>query len=307
MCAALAAISVMTMMMTTNQGGVPDALSLDKPGIVIRAPHDLSPAGVIPLKIDVEADMRTDDALRGFLIEAVSLALVRQDRPGVFLDAAYNPHQIGYPLEAIGEDGVAYHVPAVPLGDPRDTTGRMVEYDLGQGFVDRGSGRYFLLGGFAKWWAAPQVISIRDLSGPAPADQRPLPVAAVAIPPSAVPPTTPILAIGKLGGRRFLRVKLPPTEGGHAAQPAKGEKPFFTIVGFHLQTHGGSVGGVFAPQIAAGTTPVGIEATVSFASFASFDRARMNRREIPGHWVFLLFYDDQVSEPINVTLAKTDY
>jgi hypothetical protein len=64
---------------------------------------------------------------------------------------------------------------------------------------------------------------------------------------------------------------------------------------------------VFTPQIASGAPPGAIEATVSFASFASFDRGRMNRREIPGHWVFLLFYDDQVSDPLNVTLAKTDY
>ena len=55
-CAALAGISVMTMM-TTDQWNVPDAIWLDRPGIVIRAPHDVSPAGAIPLKIDVEADL----------------------------------------------------------------------------------------------------------------------------------------------------------------------------------------------------------------------------------------------------------
>jgi hypothetical protein len=303
---AIAAISVITMM-TTRPGDAPDTLSLDAPGIVIRAPRDLSPSGTIPLKIDVEADMRTADALRGFLIEAVSLALVRQDRPGVFLDSAYNPHRTGYLDEAIGEDGVAYHVPANPIGDPRDTTGRMVEYDLGHGFVDRGSGQYCLLGGFAKWWSAPQVISIRDLSGPAPTDQRPLPVVANTLASSSLPMARPLLAIGKLGGRRFLRVKLPSPVVARVAETAKGEKPFFTIVGFHLQTHGGAVGGVFTPRITAGATTGALEASISFAAFASFDRVRMNRRRIPGHWVFLLFYGDQVSEPLEVTLADTDY
>ena len=296
--AVLAGISVTTMM-TTRAGRASDFLELDKPGIAIRAPRDLSPARAIPLKISVEADMPTDDALHGFLIGAVSLALVRQDRPGVLLGAAYDPHQIGYPEDHLLDDAAGSHEPP-PKRDPRDTSGEMIEFQLGHGFVDRGSGRYFLLGGFAKWWTAPQLIHVSDPGGPAPVGDRPLPVAASAIPPPFVPPSRPILEIGELGGRRFLRVRLP-----HAGSRAKtAVKPFFTIVGFHLQTHGGSVARVFTPQAAAGTTAGAIEATVSFASFG---RERLNRREIPGHWVFLLFHDDQVSEPLDVTLAKTDY
>lgn len=131
-------------------------------------------------------------------------------------------------------------------------------------------------------------------------------MAASPVGPPFIPPSQPILELGELGGRRFLRVKLPAPAAAHAAAIAKATKPFFTIVGLHLQNAGGSVGGVFTPQIAAGT-PVAIEATVSFASFTAFDPGRMNRREIPGHWVFLLFHDDQVSEPLSVTLSKTDY
>jgi hypothetical protein len=331
MYARLAGILVMTMMTNNENDDQPDVVWLDGPGISIRAPHHLSSAHAIPLKIDFEADMRTDDALGGFLLGAVSLALVRQDRPGILLGAAYNPHQFGYPnesgfgIESSSDSPSVLGVPSEsphssrPRRDPRDTTGSMVEYQFGRGVVDRGSGRYFLLGGFAKWWVAPQVIRISDPRGPAPVADRPVPVAAAALAPPRVPPSRPILELGELGGRRFLRVMLPPsaptptptsTPALHAAPPAKAAKaarPFFTIVGFHLQNHGGSVGGVFTPKISAGPTPSAIEATVSFASFAPFDSARMNRREIPGAWVFLLFHDDQVSGPLNVTLAKSDY
>ena len=311
--AALAAISVMTMM-TTNQGDGSDVLWLDKPGIVIRAPHHLSPARPIPLKIDVEAGMHTDDELGGNLIQAVSLVLVRQDRPGVFLGGAYNLHEIGYPEDfGLGDDrssvlGLEHELPDPhPKHDPRDTSGEMVESMFGHGFVDRGSGRYFLLGGFAKWWAAPQTIHISDPAGPAPVDQRPVFVAAAAVAPPFVPPARPMLEIGELGGRHFLRVILPPSAPAHGSPPAKAAKPFFTIVGFHLQNRGGSVAGVFTPQLATGSTAGAIESTVSFKAFASFDPGRMNRREIPGSWVFLLFAGDQVSEPLTVTLSKSDY
>jgi len=173
--------------------------------------------------------------------------------------------------------------------------------------VSQGSGRYFLLGGFAKWWAAPQVIRISDPAGPAPVADRPLPVAAIALAPPFVPPSRPILELGELGGRRFLRVRLPAPAAAHGTGPATVARPFFTIVGFHLQNRGGSAGGVFTPQATVGPRPGAIEATVSFAAFSSFDPARMNRRQIPGHWVFLLFHDDQVSDPLEVTLSKTDY
>lgn len=299
--AALARILVMTTMMT-DPGDDTDFLWLDKPGIVIRAPHHLSPARAIPLKIDVEADVRTDDALGGSLIDAVSLVLVRQDRPGVFSSAAYNPHEIGYPEER-GVGRASSSPP--PHRDSRDSSGQMVEYNLGHGVVDRGSGRYFLLGGFAKWWAAPQVIHISDPDGPAPVDDRPVPVAATAIAPPFVPPSRPILELGELVGRHFLRVKLPPAaRGAHAAPAEKAGRPFFTIVGFHLQNHGGTVGRVFTPQVPAGSASAGIEATVSFVSL---DRDRMNRREISGNWVFLLFNGDQASEPLTVTLTKSNY
>ena len=304
---ALAGMLVLTMMTTNDEGAQAKEVWLDRPGIVIQAPHHLSEARAIPLTIDVGADPPTDAALRGFLVGAVSLVLVRQDHPGLLLDAAYDPHQLGYPPENFGGAGDAPTFASSEHADPRNVLGETIRYDFGARFVDRGSGRYLLLGAFAKWWAAPQAIRISDPAGPAPVDQPPFPVAAVALAPPFVPPSRPILEIGQLGGRRFLRVTLPPQGAAHGASPAKGAKPFFTIVGFHLQNRGGSVGGVFTPQIAAGTTPGAIEATVSFAAFAPFDRARMNRREIPGHWVFLLFYDDQVSEPLNVTLAKTDY
>jgi hypothetical protein len=302
MCAALAGLSVMTTMMT-NPGEVPDFLGLDNPGIVIRAPHHLSPARAIPLKVAVEADMRTDEALRGFLIPAVRLVLVRQDRPGIFFDGAYDPHLSGYPEDlGLGDDSSSPGPPEPR--DSRDTTGDMVEHELGHGVVDRGSGRYFLLGKFAKWWAPPQTIHISDPRGPAPADRRPVPVAATSVTPPFVAPSRPTLEISELGGRHFLRVTLPPPAPAlHASSPEKGAKPFFTIVGFHLQTHGGAVGRVFTPQVPASTTSA-IESTVSFASF---DRDHMNRREISGPWVFLLFSGDQVSEPLTVTLTKSDY
>lgn len=320
-CATLAGISVMAMM-KTNDSDDPDSPWLDKPGIVLRAPHHLSPARAIPLKIDVEADTHTDDALRGFLVGAISLVLVRQDRPGILIGAAYNPHQIGYPPEHFGLSDA----PSSALGlssdssdsprerpDPRNTSGETIEYQLGAGVVDRGSGRYFLLGGFAKWWAAPQVIHISDPAGPAPVEDRPLPVAATVLAPPWVPPLQPVLEIGELGGRRFLRVVLPPPPpsaaasahaGSHAAKPiATPAKPFFTIVGFHLKNTGGAAGAVFAPKVPAGAESGAIEATVSFASFHSDD---LVRRTIAGAWAFLLFYGDQVSQPLNVTLVKTD-
>jgi len=299
----LAGVLVLTMMTTNEDNAQAKDVWLDRPGIVIQAPHHLSQARAIPLTIDVGADPRTEDALEGFLVGAVSLALVRQDRPGVFLDAAYNPHQRGYPPENFG---VGDNSSPSRHEDPRNIDGETIEYQFGGRVVSQGSGRYFLLGGFAKWWAAPQVIHISDPAGPAPVQDRPRPVAAAPVGPPFIPPSRPILELGELGGRRFLRVKLPAPAATHVAATAKTTKPFFTIVGLHLQNTGGSVGGVFTPQIAAGT-PVAIEATVSFASFTAFDPGRMNRREIPGHWVFLLFHDDQVSEPLNVTLSKADY
>jgi hypothetical protein len=299
----VAGMLVLTMMTTYDETQAKEVW-LDQPGIVIQAPRHMSEARAIPLTIDIGADPRTDEALAGFPVGAVSVVLVRQDRPGIFLGAAFDPHQSGYPPETFGVGRDSSHVSE--HDDPRNVIGETIEYEFGGRVLSQGSGRYFLLGGFAKWWAAPQVIRISDPAGPAPVQDRPMPVAASAVGPPFVRPARPILELGELGARRFLRVKLPAPVAAHAVAPAKTAKPFFTIVGLHLQNTGGSVGGVFTPQIAA-ATPVAIEATVSFASFAAFDPGRMNRREIPGHWVFLLFHDDQVSDPLNVILAKTDY
>lgn len=136
----LAEMLVLTMMTTNEDDTQAREVWLDRPGIVIQAPHHLSQARAIPLTIDVGADPHTEDALQGFLVGAVSLALVRQDRPGVFLDAAYSPHDRGYPPEGFG---VGDNSSPSQHEDPRNIHGETIEYQFGGRVVSQGSGQLF--------------------------------------------------------------------------------------------------------------------------------------------------------------------
>src|SRR5581483_4887787 len=124
----LAGMLVLTMMTTNDQGAEAKEVWLDQPGIVIQAPHHLSEARAIPVTIDVGADPPTDAALRGFLVGAVSLVLVRQDHPGLLLDAAYDPHQLGYPPENFGVAGDSPASRSTEHADPRNVLGETIEY-----------------------------------------------------------------------------------------------------------------------------------------------------------------------------------
>ena len=84
-----------------------------------------------------------------------------------------------------------------PAANP-NIHGETIEYQFGGRVVSQGSARYFLLGGFAKWWAAPQVIRISDPAGPAPVQDRPRPVAASPVAPPFTQPSQPILELGEL-------------------------------------------------------------------------------------------------------------
>ena len=311
----------MVMSMTTTTM-LPDGVELEEwfdpeLGIAIRAPHHASLPGPIPIKVDVGADDRTHAAIKGFFDGAVDLIMVRRDRPGAFYVPTYDPHQIGYPPVGFGEEEPVGAAP-YKKGDPRDVVGETLHVDLAENqSVRQGSATYFLIGGFARWWSKPHSIRIVSPDGPAPVDERPLRVASVEVATTAgAPPTpsVPTLRLDQLGSRQFLRAILPPPAHPRAAPPSSPPpsgrsrttvaKPFFTVVGFRLQSRGGSVMRVFTPLVpsgdaggATGATHGAIESTIAFSSFEYISA---------GPWVFLLFVGDQISEPLKVTLTNAD-
>jgi hypothetical protein len=277
---------------------------LEAPGMTVRAPAEAPAAGPIPVSLDIGADDRTYWDNDGVIDEAVRVALVRRDRPGLLFVPIFDrerrdPDQP--PLRGRPSDDV--------LDSRSGVTSETETFDIADARVlSPGSATYFLVAAFAKWWARPHRLRLVDGHGPAPVTDQPVSIAAVRPPASGGARSSragphhafkaPSLRLGRTHGRAFLRatVRLPATVQPPPDQPAP--KPFFTVVGFNLCPTGGAAGAVFAPEAPPKPQETVATSAVSFAALSqSFS---------PGRWVFLLFAGDEVSTPLEVVLTEED-
>jgi hypothetical protein len=216
-----------------------DGPSVPRPSAAVKlqCPGEAPSRGPIPVEVTLDANARTYWDNQGILDQALSIVLVRRDRPGLMTVAKVDPS--------------AMVMPPSPLPDrPSDEAlardgARVTEqksYDvLAYGRQHPGAADYFVVATFADAWAGPVRLGVTDPSGPlAPTpDVSGLAAATAQAQGQAENPAIPsspavVTRLGEQGGK-------PAIVGGFRVPADKGPDPFVTLLLANLRTTGGTL------------------------------------------------------------------
>ena len=266
-------------------------------GVKLRCPSDAAASGPIPVEVEMTADARTYWDNQGILDNALTVALVRRDRPGLQFLAKVDREAIMSPESVL---------PGRPADADLDAdTSVTVEektLDARGGSVDAGAAEYFVIAAFSKWWVMPGRLRIQDSQGRVRAfPDRPRPID-TRLDRRARREQTPIgLSITKdrVDGRAVLRASLrgPRSAGPHDTVASRPEKPWLTVLGFHLRERGGASGGLFALGERNGVVGE-VDAVVPFSALTPAVNG--------GRWIFFAFVGDESSAPTEILLNDAD-
>lgn len=219
----------------------------------------------------MSADMRTYWDNDGIIDKALTVALVRRDRPGLRFLAKIDPRAIMLPDKPLPGRPSDAQLDA-------DTSVVMEQRVLNAMAFQQGAAEYLVTGAFSKWWTGPSELHVTDplkrvcppeLARPAP-DGRPW----------RVRPRT--------SERRELRLEhagdqdclVVPIRAGLLEEPAEVARgygqPWVTLVGFRLCSRGGGCGGNFA-----------VEHSESLAGEVLIPLGALAPTPSEGHWLFL--------------------
>jgi hypothetical protein len=270
---------------------------MDDHGISLTCPADAPASGPIPVEVHMRADPRTYWDNDGILDNALTVALVRRDRPGLRFLPMVDPH--------------AHMLPDPPLpGRPADTELDAEQWTVGEvkqldatlpAEHARGSADYFVTAGFSKWWAGPcelKSTASPDSRAPAPApdhapDGRPWPVQALA--PGAIVKTR--LERGKQGSALVLPFHADLSKRGFPQGERHGHA-WLTVLAFHLTTKGGASGGIFAIDVQRTAGEVSGQVSIPVSLLVPGPTA--------GRWLFQAFLAHEALSPAEVTLTDDD-
>jgi hypothetical protein len=203
--------------------------------VKLRCPGEAPSRGPIPVEVTLDADARTYWDNQGILDQALSIVLVRRDRPGLMAVAKVDPS--------------AMMMPPSPLpGRPSDEalardSARVTEqksYDvLAYGRQHPGAADYFVVAAFADAWAGPVRLRVTDPSsshGPTPDVSGLVAAAAQAEAQNPAIPSSPavVVRLGEHGGKAAI-------VGGFRAPSDKLPNPFITLLLANLRPTGGTL------------------------------------------------------------------
>jgi hypothetical protein len=271
---------------------------MDDHGISLTCPAEAPASGPIPVEAHMRADPRTYWDNEGILDNALTVALVRRDRPGLRFLPKIDPHAIMLPDPPL---------PGRPTDQQLDaerwTVGEVKQLDATLPAEHaRGAADYFVTAGFSKWWAGPCELKSTaplDRRAPAPAadhapDGRPWPVQALS------PGASFKIRVerGKQGSTLVLPFHVDLSKRGF---PQPGERyghAWLTVLGFHLTTKGGACGGLFAIDVQRTAGAVSGQVAVPLPFLVPGPTA--------GRWLFQAFLGYEALSPAEVTLTDAD-
>jgi len=270
---------------------------MDTPGISITCPAEGLPSEPILIEAVMRADARTYWDNDGILDKALTIGLVRCDRPGLlFLDKI---------------DPRALMMPDEPLpGRPTDSelaadTGIVTEVTyLDVGSLPRGhqgSADYLVTAAFSTWWGGVRPLRINGPDGTVlPSNQAPQ------LGPGAQPwvvrhsPTTgdPSIRLERTTEGAFL--VLPLQGGSPPMETGQGGRAWLTVLAFKMDTRGGACGGLFDLGLRSQLASVGGSGEAVIALSA------LTPRPDAGCWIVLGFNGDGTLPPSEIWLADDD-
>jgi hypothetical protein len=239
--------------------------------------------------------MRTYWDNNGLIGRALTVAVLRRDRPGLRLLAKIDPRAIMLPDTLL--DGR-------PSDDELDSDNATVSEDK---VLDarpweearRGAAEYYVTGSFSKWWAGVRELRVTDprnheasweVARPGP-DGRPW---------RARPHVTDeasSIRLEREGSEDFLAI---PIAAGLFARPAWTDPgsggPWLSVVGFNLCTRGGACGGDFAIEVE--QPGLAADVWIPLTSLAA--------TKLTGDWLFLAVAGGQLVAPTEVHLRADD-
>jgi len=270
---------------------------MDDHGISLTFPPEAPASGPIPVEATLRADPTTYWDNDGILDKALTVALVRRDRPGLRLLETIDPHALMLPdaplpgrpsdAELAAERWTVAEVKPLDATTPDETL--------------RGQGDYFVVGGFATFWTGPFELRMTD------AKARRAPAPAPARRPDGSP--WPVRILGR---EALARARVEAEAGGRvlvlpfhvdlsrrAFPPGEERGPaWLTVLGLRLASQGGACGGLYAIELERASTELSGEVSIPLASLGPVPGA--------GRWLFQAFIGHQALSPAEVTLPNDD-
>jgi len=264
-------------------------------GITLTCPSEASGTEPIPVKVEMRGNMRTYWDNDGIIDKALTVAILRRDRPGLrFLDKI-DPNVIMLPDEPL---------PGRPSDEVLDADPAMVTelktFDAAPLPQSQpGSAEYLVTGAFSNWWAGVRELRVLDpLNRVRPPalprlglDGRTLPVR------SRGTQEESQLRFEGAGENRCLVV---PVGAGLLKQEVWAKRgqgqPWLTVVGFNLCSRGGGCGGSFAIETVEDDSSGDVLIPSSMLSAMPFNR----------NWLFLGIVCDELLPPTEIRIEGED-
>ncbi len=267
---------------------------MQEPGIKLVCPPEGRGTDPIPVQVRISADMRTYWDNNGLIGRALTVAVLRRDRPGVRLLAQVDPRAImlsdtplhGRPSdEELDSDNATVSEDKVLDARPWEEVGR-------------GAAEYYVTGSFSKWWAGVRELRVTDPRNhiaPSEAPGRDRDGRAWKVRPRLADQEATIHAESANDGE-YLAV--PITAGLFAGPqwlPRGREQPWLSVVGFNLSTRGGVCGGDFAIEVGQSEGAADILLPLEALSLTPLE----------GHWLFLGVAGGLLVPPAEIRLGAS--
>jgi hypothetical protein len=245
-------------------------------GITVDCPAEAKATEAIPVHVVMRGNERTYWDNDGIIDKALTVALLRRDRPGLSFLAKIDPRAIMLPDQPL---------PGRPSDQELDASTVMVveKRTLDAAAPEqwgRGAAEYFVTGAFSQWWSGVRELRVTD---PA---KRVAPPAVPRLGPDGRPwkvrprmtnEDSPI-RLERAGDEACLVI---PIRAGLFAGPEWASRgtdvPWVSVVGFNLRSRGGGCGESFA--IDAGGSEVGGEVSIPIRA--------LSLMPIEGEWLFM--------------------
>lgn len=266
-------------------------------GISLTFPAEAPAAGPVPVEVTMRADPRTYWDNDGIIDKALTVALVRRDRPGLRLLETIDPHAIMLPDQPLPgrPSDVQLDAECWTVSEAKRLDAAAPDPRL------RGAADYFLVGAFSRWSAGPFALTLTDPQRrPAPA--QPAPRAA-----DGRPWPVRLLPADRLGSVRVERSGKGPVlvlpfdvSRPEASSPSDeaAEPTWLTVLGLHLNSKGGACGGLFALDVEPRSPRLCGEIALPLASLAP--------DPVAGRWRFQGFIGHHALPPAELTLSHDD-
>lgn len=263
---------------------------MDEHGLTIHCPPEAPASGPVAVTVTMRADMRTYWDNNGIIDKALTVAMVRRDRPGLRFLAKIDPKAIMLPdAPLIGRPSDAELDAAPATITEVKTLDGAASLSAEQGAAD-----YFVTAAFSRWWGGLKLIRITAQ------DDRLEPPTTLEPGPTGQPwsmrkGTDPAAVLQLEGLGRGCRLVVP-VSAGTLARSGSESVDWLTVVGFKLGTTGGACGGLYGLPVERKAAADRMEVLIPLAALAPMPDV--------GRWLFLAFIRCDMLPPQEILIAN---